>query len=238
MAGRIWVVTGASRGFGLATARRAVAAGDAVALFARGPQVLAAAAELGEAALGVQVDVTDAASISAGIAATVQRFGRIDVLVNNAGLHRGGPVDRISFEDWAAVLDTNLSGPFRMVRAALPHLPAGGAIINVGAVVGERGFPGDAPYGASKSGLAGLTRVLAVELARRAIRVNLVVPGFVLTEMTSAVSERARERIVAKIPLRRMGTAEEIAQVIHWVASSGYMTGAVVPVDGGLSCAL
>ncbi len=141
-------------------------------------------------------------------------------------------------DDWEAVLDTNLSGPFRMVKAALPHIHDGGAIINIGAVVGGLGFPGDAPYGASKNGLKGLTRVMAVELARRNIKVNLVIPGFVITEMTGSISDRARERIEDKIPLSRTGEPEEIADVIFWVAGSSYMTGAMIPVDGGLSCAL
>ena len=168
----------------------------------------------------------------------VDRWGGIDVLVNNAGLHRGGKLLAISDEDWEASLATNLSGPMRAVRAVLPNLSEGGAIINIGAVVGFRGFAGDSCYGASKAGLSGLTQVLACELAPQGIRVNLVVPGFVMTEMTAGVSERAREKIVAKVPLRRMGTAEEIADVVWWVAGSSYMTGSTVVTDGGLMCNL
>jgi len=108
----------------------------------------------------------------------------------------------------------------------------------VGAVVGFRGFPGDSAYGASKAGLSGLTRVLAVELAAKQIRVNLVVPGLVITEMTSELDEKATERLVSRIPLRRVGTEQEIAEVIWWVAGSTYMTGAVIPTDGGMLCAL
>jgi len=124
------------------------------------------------------------------------------------------------------------------VRAALPHMEPGGAIINVGAVVGFRGFPGDSCYGASKAGLSGLTQVLASELAVQQIRVNLVVPGFVMTEMTSGVSEHAKQKIISKIPMRRMGEAEEIADVVWWVAGSSYMTGSVIVTDGGLMCNL
>jgi len=113
----------------------------------------------------------------------------------------------------------------------------GGSIVNIGAVVGFRGFPGDSPYGASKAGLAGLTQVLAVELAKRQIRVNLVIPGLVVTEMTSGLSERAMQALISKIPLHRVGTDVEVAEVICWVARSTYMTGAVVPTDGGLMCA-
>ena len=167
-----------------------------------------------------------------------REWGGIDVLVNSAGLHRGGKVESLSLDDWDDTLATNLTGPLNVVRAALPHMKDGGAIVNVGAVVGFRGFPGDSCYGASKAGLSGLTNVLAVELARRGIRVNLVVPGFVMTEMTAGVSEKAREAIVAKIPLRRMGEAAEIADVCYWVAGSTYMTGSTIFTDGGLMCGL
>jgi 3-oxoacyl-[acyl-carrier protein] reductase len=132
------------------------------------------------------------------------------------------------------VLTTNLTGAYEVSHAAVPHLAAGAAIINVGAVVGFRGFPGDSAYASAKAGLAGLTRSLAVELAPSGVRVNLVVPGFVDTAMTATVSAAARRRIVAAIPAGRIGTAEEIAEVVLSVARSTYMTGAVVPVDGGL----
>lgn len=115
---------------------------------------------------------------------------------------------------------------------------SGGSIVNIGAVVGGRGFPGDSAYGASKNGLKGLTRVLAVELAHKGIRANLVIPGFVYTQMTSGISDKARQAINERIPLKREGSEDEIAEVIHLVASSTYMTGAIVPVDGGLSCIL
>jgi len=235
---RRWIVTGASRGIGLAVARRALAAGDRVALFARSPAVQHLARGLGDRALGVRVDVSDPAEVEAALATVDAAFGGVDVLVNNAGLHRGGLLETLSDEDWDSVLNVNLSAPFRLIRALRPRLTAGSAIVNVGAVVGFRGFAGDSPYGASKAGLAGLTRVLAVELARHGIRVNLVVPGFVSTAMTAEVDERARERIHKRIPMRREGTEMEIADVICWVAGASYMTGAVVTVDGGLSANL
>lgn len=235
---RRWVVTGASRGIGLAVAERALAEGDRVCLVARGAAVEDVAARLGAQAMGVAADVSDPAQVQAACAQVAGAWGGIDVLVNSAGLHRGGRVDSLDMADWDATLATNLSGPMHTIRAALPHMGAGGAIVNVGAVVGFRGFPGDSCYGASKAGLAGLTQVLAAELARRGIRVNLVVPGFVMTEMTSGVSEKAREAIVAKVPLGRMGEAHEIAEVCFWVAGSTYMTGSSVFTDGGLMCAL
>ena len=235
---RRWLVTGASRGLGHAIASLAIARGDRVCLMARGDEVFSLAASLGPNAIAVKGDVSIAQDVTAAAAAMVAQWGGVDILVNNAGLHRGGKLLAISDEDWDASLATNLSGPMRAIRAVLPHLDAGGAIINIGAVVGFRGFSGDSCYGASKAGLSGLTQVLACELAAQKIRVNLVVPGFVMTEMTAGVSERAREKIVAKVPLRRMGTAEEIADVVWWVAGSGYMTGSTIVTDGGLMCNL
>jgi 3-oxoacyl-[acyl-carrier protein] reductase len=235
---RRWLVTGASRGIGQATAARALAEGHRVALLARSGAVREAAEKAGPGALGVQADVTDGESVARAVDDVVSAWGGVDVLVNNAGVHRGGRVDRLKPDDWDDVLATNLTAPLAMVRTVLPHMAAGSAIVNIGAVVGFRGFPGDAPYGAAKAGLAGLTRVLAIELAGRGIRVNLVVPGFVETEMTSELSERARQLIADRIPLRRTGTAEEIAAVAVWVAESPYMTGSVVATDGGLLAAM
>ena len=233
-----WLVTGASRGIGRAIAERALSAGDRVCLVARGEGLAAEAAALGEGAIGVAADVADALEVGRACAAVATAWGGIDVVVNCAGLHRGGKVDALSLDDWNQSLATNMTGPLNVVRAALPHMGAGAAIVNVGAVVGFRGFPGDSCYGASKAGLAGLTNVLAIELGKRGIRVNLVVPGFVMTEMTSGVSEKARAAIVAKVPLGRMGEAAEIADVCFWVAGSTYMTGSTVFTDGGLMCNL
>ena len=235
---RRWLVTGASRGIGQAIAARALSEGNRVALLARSPAVLDVADKAGPAALGVQADVTDPDSVAQAVDRVVSAWGGVHVLVNNAGVHRGGRVDRLKPEDWDDVLTTNLTAPLTMTRAVLPHMEAGSAIVNIGAVVGFRGFPGDAPYGAAKAGLAGLTRVLAVELAGRGIRVNLVVPGFVETEMTSELSEQARRLIIDRIPLGRTGTADEIAAVVVWVAESPYMTGSVVATDGGLLAAM
>jgi NAD(P)-dependent dehydrogenase (short-subunit alcohol dehydrogenase family) len=124
------------------------------------------------------------------------------------------------------------------IQASLPHMGTGASIVNIGAVVGFRGFAGDSAYGASKAGLSGLTQVLAVELAARQIRVNLVIPGLVMTEMTSQVDEKALDQLIARIPLGRVGTEQEIAEVIWWVAGSTYMTGAIIPTDGGMMSAL
>lgn len=235
---RRWVVTGASRGLGLAIARLAASKGDRVALIARGADIDAQAKALGGEAIGLVADVTDPASVAEACAEVARQWGGIDVLINNAGLHRGGLLGSLAQDDWQAVLDTNLSGPLHFVRAALPYLGEGGSIVNIGAVVGLRGFAGDAAYGASKAGLAGLTQVLAVELARRGIRVNLVIPGMTSTEMTAGIPARAKAKLVASIPLGREGTAEELADVVWWVAGSPYMTGSIISNDGGLLCRL
>lgn len=231
-------MTGASRGLGLAIARLAASKGDKVALIARGDDIDARAKAIGGDAIGVVADVSDPASATGVCAQVAERWGGVDVLVNNAGLHLGGLIGSLPQSDWQSVLDTNLTGPFNFVRAALPYMGEGGSIVNVGAVVGLRGFAGDAAYGASKAGLSGLTQVLAIELARRAIRVNLVIPGMTSTEMTAGIPARAKERLVASIPLGREGTAEELAEVVWWVAGSPYMTGSIIANDGGLLCKL
>ncbi|EAW31131.1 Dehydrogenase with different specificities [marine gamma proteobacterium HTCC2143] len=231
---KVWLVTGASRGIGLEVARRVINAGERVALLARGESVLEAAKELGENALGLQADVSDPASVQAATEKVVARWGRIDTVVNNAGMHRGGKVGRLALEDWQAVINTNLTGALNVISAARPNLKEGSSIVNIGAVVGFRGFPGDAAYGASKAGLAGLTRALAIELAGKGITVNLVIPGLVLTDMTGGLSDKALESMRKTVPMGRYGEPEEIAEVIEWVARSRYMTGAFVPVDGGL----
>ncbi|KAA9166335.1 SDR family oxidoreductase [Amycolatopsis acidicola] len=227
-----WLVTGGSRGIGRAVVEQVAAEGGQVATFARSP----AAAESGlpPRVLEVKTDVTDPDSIRRGLDTVHEQLGEIDVVVNGAGVHRGGRIDTIDRSAWDDVLATNLTGAFEVCRALTPRLRPGAAIVNVGAVVGFRGFPGDVAYGSAKAGLSGLTQVLAVELAPRGIRVNLVVPGFVDTDMTAGLSDRARERIVGTIPFGRTGTAPEIAEVIVAVARSTYMTGATVPVDGGL----
>jgi len=231
---RVWLITGASRGIGLATAKTALAAGDRVAIMARGEAVDQLAAELGDQCLGLRADVSDAQQVGDAVNTLNKHWGRLDRVVNNAGYHRGGKVSRLSLDDWQTVLDVNLTGSLNVIKACDPHLDAGAAIVNVGAVVGFRGFPGDSAYAASKSGIAGLTRALAIEYASRDITVNLVIPGLVLTEMTEGLSPKALESMRKKIPLQRYGHAEEIGEVIVWVAGSRYMTGAFIPTDGGL----
>ena len=234
--GRVWLITGASRGIGEAVARQAAAAGDEVVLVARGERVEQVAAELGGSA--VRADLGDPGTLPAVVDAAVARHGRIDVLVNNAGIHRSGKLEAVTLETFQSVVTANLIGPFELCRLAAPHMGEGSAIVNIGAIVGLRGFVGDSPYGAAKAGLTGLTLVLAVELARRKITVNCVVPGLTDTEIVADLDDVAREQILRKIPLRRMAQASEIAAVVHWVAATPYMTGAVIPVDGGMMAQL
>ena len=228
---KVAFITGGSRGIGAAIARVALARGDQVAVVSR------SGAEV-DGAVSLQLDLSEPEAPQAAVDACVEAFGGIDVLVNNAAQHRGGRIEKLPDGDFEAVVETNLVVPFRMCQAAVRAMEDGSAIVNIGAVVGFRGFPGDSPYGSAKAGLAGLTQVLAVELARRRITVNLVVPGFTETEMTGALEERAREKIITRIPMRRPAEASEVAEVVGWVASSSYMTGAIVPVDGGLMAAL
>lgn len=231
---KVWLVSGASRGIGLTLADRILASGERVALLARSESVHQLAAERGDRCLGCQADVGDAQQVQTAIEQVIQHWERLDVVVNNAGVHRGGKISRLESDDWQQVLNTNLTGAMHTIRAASPHLQEGAAIVNVGAVVGFRGFPGDVAYAASKAGLAGLTRALAIELAEKRVTVNLVIPGLVLTEMTQGLSPKALQSMQDMIPLGRYGNADEIAAVIEWVARARYMTGAFVPVDGGL----
>lgn len=231
---RTWLVTGGSRGIGRAVAERALAAGDRVAVIARRMAAAGGRGQARDRLLELPADVTDPASLDDAFAELRRRWGGIDVLVNNAGVHRGGRLGRLRRGDWDLVLATNLTGPVEATTRVLPLMATGGAVINVGAVVGLRGFPGDAAYGAAKAGLAGLTRVLAIELAPRGVRVNLVVPGFIETSMTARLTDAVRRSLVDAVPLGRPGTEQEIAEVVYWVAGATYMTGATVPVDGGL----
>lgn len=227
-----WLVTGGSRGIGRAVVEQAAARGDRVAVFARKPAEQAWSYP--DRVLEVHTDISDGTSLAAGVDEVFAAFGSVDVVVNAAGVHRGGRIGDLSRAHWDEVIGTNLTGAFELARAVVPRLESGAAIVNVGAVVGFRGFPGDVAYGAAKAGLSGLTQVLAVELAPKEIRVNLVVPGFVDTDMTSALTGRAREKVVAAVPMGRTGLPEEIAQVIVGVADAPYMTGSTVATDGGL----
>lgn len=238
---RVWLITGASRGIGSAVAAAAANDGARLVLVARSPAVDEVAGRLaldGVEVLAVRADLTERGATDEVVGLTLERFGALDVVVNNAAVHRGGRVEQLADEDVDAVLSVGLVAPLGICRAAVPHLERGGSIINIGSPVGLRGSAGDAAYGSAKAGLVGLTQALAVELAPSGVTVNLVVPGFVATDMTDALSDRRRAQILARIPLGRPGQPCDVAQVVVWVSRSAYMTGAVVPVDGGLLAAL
>jgi 3-oxoacyl-[acyl-carrier protein] reductase len=238
---RAWIITGASRGIGAAIAEEAADSGNSVALVARSDAVdehTAAIRARGGKAIAIREDVTAPGAAERITEAAREAFGAVDVLVNNAGMHRGGRIERLSDDDFESVLAANLIAPFRLSRAVVRTMASGGAIVNIGAVVGLRGFVGDSPYGSAKAGLIGLTEVLAIELARRGITVNCIVPGFTETEMTARVDAGARRRLLDRIPIGRPCTAREIAAVVRCVADSPSMTGAIITVDGGLMAAL
>ncbi len=231
---RVWIVTGASRGIGLAVAASAADSGAQVVLLARGQNVTEVAKKCGPRCIGFSCDVSNSEEVKSVVDEVFKSLGHIDVVVNNAGFHKGGKISRLEQEDWKDVLDVNLTGAMNVIKHSSVYLGPGSAIVNIGAVVGFRGFPGDSAYAASKAGLSGLTRALAIELAAKGVTVNLVIPGLVLTDMTRNLSEKALESMRNTVPLKRYGEVEEIAEVVRWVASSSYMTGAFIPVDGGL----
>ena len=238
--GQIALVTGASRGIG-----RAIA----MALAAQGMKVIgtatteAGAAAIGEALAtqggsGLKLDVTDAAALDAAIDAIVKQHGGLHVLVNNAGITRDTLAMRMKDEDWDAVLDTNLKAVFRASRAAIRPMMKQryGRIVNITSVVGASGNPGQANYAAAKAGVAGMTRALARELGSRGITVNCVAPGFIATDMTHSLPEAQKAALLASIPLGRLGSAEEIAHAVAYLASpgAGYVTGTELHVNGGM----
>jgi 3-oxoacyl-[acyl-carrier protein] reductase len=192
----------------------------------------------GTKALAVVGNVTVPADVERMIDAAMEAFGRVDILVNNAGITRDGLLMRMKDEDWDAVLNVNLKGAFLCTRAAFKVMSKQryGRIINIASVVGQMGNAGQANYCASKAGLIGLTKSNARELAKRSITVNAVAPGFIATAMTDALSEKVREELTAQIPLERLGSAEDIANAVVFLAGeqSGYITGHVLSVNGGM----
>jgi 3-oxoacyl-[acyl-carrier protein] reductase len=225
------LVTGGNRGIGLAIARRLAAGGDQVMVTSRS----------GDPVPGLSVvrcDVTDAASVDAAFTQAEEQHGPVEVLVSNAGITQDQLLALMKEEDFAGVVDTNLTGAYRVAKRAVRGMmrQRRGRLIFLSSVVGLLGSPGQANYAASKAGLVGLARSLARELAPRNITANVVAPGFVDTDMTAALPEERKKDILAGIPLARYATADEVAAVVAFLASEdgGYITGAVIPVDGGL----
>jgi 3-oxoacyl-[acyl-carrier protein] reductase len=242
LTGKVALVTGASQGIGRATALALLGAGAHVALAARNAEKLAAIeAEItavGAQALAVPMDVADAEQVKSGFKRAVERFGRLDILVNNAAVTRDGLAVRMKPDDWDAVLRTNLTGAHLCAQQALAVMlrQRSGRIINVTSVVAETGNAGQSNYVAAKAGLIGLTRALAVEVASRSITVNAVAPGFIVSPMTDPLSDAVKQALLERIPLGRMGTDAEVAAAIVFLASdeAAYITGAVLDINGGL----
>lgn len=239
---KVALVTGSSQGIGRETALALSEAGAKVAVAARNEGKLAAlveeiAAKSGEA-FAVKLDVADAEQIKAAFKAVLERFGKLDILVNNAAITRDGLAMRMKQEDWEVVLRTNLTGAHLCIQQALATMmrARAGRIINIASVVARTGNPGQANYVAAKAGLIGLTRAIAMEIASRNITVNAVAPGFIETPMTDVLSDKVKEELKTRIPLGRMGSARDVAAAIVFLASdeAGYITGHVLDVNGGL----
>ena len=241
--GKVALVTGASRGIGRAIALALAAEGADVAVNYAGSEAAAkeVAAEIeamGRKAFVIQADIASTEASTAMVDAVIKEFGRVDVLVNNAGITRDGLLMRMKEEDWDAVITTNLKGVFNCTKAAIKYMmkQKSGNIVNISSIVGVMGNAGQANYCAAKAGVIGFTKATAKEVAARGIRVNAIAPGFIKTDMTSVLSEKVVEAMLAGIPLNRLGETEDIAKAVLFLASSdaNYITGQTLHVDGGM----
>jgi NAD(P)-dependent dehydrogenase (short-subunit alcohol dehydrogenase family) len=240
LSGKVAFVTAGATGIGYGCAEAIVAAGGQVMICARREDTLADAAKrLGDAAAWVGCDVTDDASVDAAVAATVERFGKLDLAVNSAGTGTGGPLTEVTTAEFERVMDTNLTGAFRCLRAEAKAMMAGGggSILNISSIAGALTHPWMSPYCASKAGLDMLTRCAADELGEHGIRVNSVLPGVVRTPMAQALSEIpvSRDEYLSLMPISRIGEPEDIGRAVAFLLSddASWITGQLVPVDGG-----
>ncbi len=241
--GRVAVVTGGARGIGREIALLFANAGADVALFDVNAETLERTAgeirALSRKAEGVVVDVTDGAQVDAGVAKVLDKLGKLDILINNAGITQDGLLIRMDDAQWDRVLNINLRGAFLCTRAAAKLMlkQKAGRIVNIASIVGIIGNPGQANYAASKAGLIGLTKSVAKELAGRGITCNAIAPGFIQTEMTAALPDQARQRLLEAIPMGALGQPLDVAQAALFLVSDAarYITGHVLVVDGGLA---
>ena len=239
---KVALVTGASQGIGWDIAQALVVAGAKVAVAARTEEKLALLVgeieTAGGEAIAVKMDVADAEQVKAGFKHVIEKFGRLDILVNNAAITRDGLAVRMKADDWDAVLRTNLTGAHLCIQQALGTMmrARAGRIINVSSVVAQMGNAGQANYVAAKAGLIGLTKAIAMEIASRNITVNAVAPGFIETPMTDVLSDKVKEELKARIPLGRLGVPRDVAASIVFLASdeAAYITGHVLGVNGGM----
>jgi 3-oxoacyl-[acyl-carrier protein] reductase len=240
--GKIAVVTGASQGIGRDTAHALAEAGAKVAVAARNEEKLAELVQeicaKGGEAFAVKMDVADGDQIKSGFKSILEKFGKIDILVNNAAITRDGLAVRMKLDDWEAVLRTNLTGAHLCIQQVLmPMMKAkAGRIINISSVVAESGNAGQANYVAAKAGIIGLTKAIAIEIASRNITVNAIAPGFIETPMTAVLPDKVKEELKVRIPLGRLGSGRDIAAAIVFLASdeAAYITGHVLDVNGGM----
>ena len=241
--GQVALVTGASRGIGRAIAERLAACGAAVAGVARSlpalEETLGAIRAAGGTAEGFAANVADAADVERVVAGVEAKFGAVHVLVNNAGITRDGLMLRMEESAWDDVIDTNLKGTFLFTKAVGVLMMRGryGRIVNVSSVSGLMGNPGQANYSASKAGVIGFTRTIARELASRNITVNAVAPGFITTDMTDVLPDKIKAEVKERIPVRRLGEPDDIADLVCYLAGPGasYLTGQAIAVDGGMT---
>ena len=240
--GQVALVTGATRGIGraiaLALARDGATVVGTATTDAGAEAIGAALREGGHAGAGMRLDVTDAAATDAALADIEAKFGPVAILVNNAGITKDNLLVRMKDDEWDAIMATNLKPAWRLAKACLRGMMKArrGRIIQIGSVVGSTGNPGQSNYAAAKAGLVGFTKSLAQEVGSRNITVNCVAPGFVDTDMTRSLPDAQREALLARVPLGRLGSPEDIAEAVAFLASSraGYITGATLHVNGGM----